>query len=104
MHWPMKFFGTFPAASLASAQRQSAYEVVPQYDIKGSVSQFDENVIRNQKDLGVNFKPFLNLGISRDAASNILGLDLSVLTTDDMPVALADGSGGAMSDAPRACG
>ena len=53
--------------------------MVPQYDIKGSVSQFDENVIRNQKDLGVNFKPFLNLGISRDAASNILGLDLSVL-------------------------
>ena len=71
---------------LASAQRQSAYDVIPQYDIKGSVSQFDENVIRNQKDLGVNFKPFLNLGISRDAASNILGLDLSVLTTDDMSI------------------
>ena len=29
---------------LASAQRQEAYEVVPQYGIKGSISQFDENV------------------------------------------------------------
>lgn len=71
---------------LASAQRQSAYEVIPQYDIKGSVSQFDENVIRSQKDLGIGFQPFINLGISRDAASSIMGLDLSVLTTDDMSV------------------
>jgi hypothetical protein len=71
---------------LASAQRQSAYDVVPQFDIKGSVSQFDENVIRNQKDLGVAFQPFVNLGVSRDAASSILGLDLSVMSTDDMSI------------------
>jgi hypothetical protein len=71
---------------LASAQRQSAYEVVPQFDIKGSVSQFDENVIRNQKDLGFSIQPFLNLGVTRDAATSVLGLDLSVLQTDDMSV------------------
>ena len=71
---------------LASAQRQSAYDVIPQFDIKGSVSQFDENVIRNQKDAGISFKPFINLGISRDAATSIMGLDLSVLTTDDMSI------------------
>ncbi|HEY1394340.1 MAG TPA: DUF4384 domain-containing protein [Methylibium sp.] len=71
---------------LASAQRQSAYEVIPQYDIKGSVSQLDENVIRNQKDLGIGYQPFINIGVSRDAASSILGLDLSVLTTDDMSI------------------
>ena len=71
---------------LASAQRQSAYDVIPQFDIKGSVSQFDENVIRTQKDFGIGFQPFLNIGVSRDAASSILGLDLSVLTTDDMSI------------------
>jgi Domain of unknown function (DUF4384)/Putative peptidoglycan binding domain len=71
---------------LQSAQRQSAYEVIPQYDIKGSVSQFDENVIRNQKDMGIGFQPFINLGISRDAASSVMGLDLSVLTTDDLSI------------------
>jgi len=71
---------------LASAQRQSAYEVIPQFDIKGSVSQLDENVIRNQKDFGIGFSPFINLGIARDAASSVLGLDLSVLTTDDMSI------------------
>ena len=71
---------------LASAQRQSAYEQIPRYDIKGSVSQFDDNVIRNQQDAGIGFQPFINLGISSDAASSILGLDLSVLTTHDMSV------------------
>jgi hypothetical protein len=71
---------------LAAAQRLSAYEVIPQYDIKGSVSQFDENVIRNQKDLGVGYQPYLNLGVARDNASSILGLDLSVLATRDMSV------------------
>src|SRR2546423_7418950 len=69
---------------LQSAQRQSAYEVIPQFDIKGSITQWDENVIRDQKDLGVSFRPFVNLGISRDAASSILALDLSVLRTDDL--------------------
>lgn len=71
---------------LASAQRQNAYEVTPQFDIKGSVSQFDENVIRNQRDFGFGIQPFLNLGASRDAASSVLGLDLSVLVTDDMSI------------------
>ncbi len=71
---------------LAQAQRQSPYDVIPMYDIKGSVTQFDEQVIRNTQDLGASFRPFLNLGLSRDAASNILGLDLSVLSTADMSV------------------
>ena len=71
---------------LASAQRQTAYQAIPLYDIKGSISQFDENLIKNQKDLGFGFSPFINLGIARDAASSMLALDLSVLTTSDMAV------------------
>jgi len=69
---------------LASAQRQLPYETVPQYDIKGSVSQFDENMIRSQQDAGLSIKPFINLGVSVDAATSILGLDLSVMTTEDL--------------------
>jgi hypothetical protein len=71
---------------LASAQRQQPYETVPQYDIRGSVSQFDENVVRSQKDAGIGFKPYLNLGVALDATSSILGLDLSVLTTEDLSI------------------
>ncbi|HSW20039.1 MAG TPA: DUF4384 domain-containing protein [Ramlibacter sp.] len=71
---------------LAAAQNAALYQAVPLYDIKGSVSQFDENLIQNQKNLGVSFSPFVNLGIARDAASSMLALDLSVLTTSDMAV------------------
>jgi hypothetical protein len=71
---------------LATAQSAAAYRAIPLYDIKGSVSQFDENLIKNQKDLGFGISPFINLGIARDAASSMLALDLSVLTTSDMAV------------------
>lgn len=71
---------------LSSAQSAAAYQAIPLYDIKGSVSQFDENLIKNQKDLGIGFAPFFNLGVARDAASSMLALDLSVLTTSDMAV------------------
>jgi curli biogenesis system outer membrane secretion channel CsgG len=71
---------------LSAAQSQAAYHAIPVYDIKGSVSQFDENLIKNQKDLGFGIAPFINLGIARDAASSMLALDLSVLTTSDMAV------------------
>jgi hypothetical protein len=71
---------------MATAQSGSAYQAVPLYDIKGSVSQFDENLIKNQKDLGVGISPFINLGIARDAASSMIALDLSVLSTADMGV------------------
>ena len=71
---------------LAQAQSASAYQAIPLYDIKGSVSQFDENLIKNQKDLGFGIFPYLNLGIAKDAASSMLALDLSVMTTSDMAV------------------
>lgn len=71
---------------LAAGQRAAAYQAVPQYDIKGSVSQFDENLIRNQKDVGFGMAPLFNFGIAADAASSMLALDLSVLTTSDMAV------------------
>lgn len=71
---------------LASAQSAAAYQAIPLYDIKGSVSQFDENLVKNQKDLGIGFAPFINLGAAKDAGSSMLALDLSVLTTSDMAV------------------
>ncbi|MEJ8853275.1 DUF4384 domain-containing protein [Variovorax robiniae] len=71
---------------LATAQSQGAYQAIPLYDIKGSVSQFDENLIKNQKDGGLGIFPYLNLGVAKDAASSMLALDLSVLTTSDMGV------------------
>jgi hypothetical protein len=74
------------ATYLDTAQRQSAYRVVPQYDIKGSVTQFDEQLARDQRDAGVGWQPFLNLAEARVASSSVLGLDLSMLRTADLVV------------------
>ena len=71
---------------LHQAQRKNAYAVIPQYDIKGSITQLDENLIRNQKDFGIGYNPYLNLGVANNAASMILGLDLTVLNTEDLSV------------------
>ncbi len=71
---------------LSAAQTTAVYQAIPRYDIKGSVSQFDENLIKNQKDLGFGISPYLNLGVAKDASTSMLALDLSVLTTSDMGV------------------
>lgn len=71
---------------LSAAQTTAVYQAIPRYDIKGSVSQFDENLIKNQKDLGIGYFPYLNLGVANDASTSMLALDLSVLTTSDMGV------------------
>lgn len=71
---------------LSAAQTTAVYQAIPRYDIKGSVSQFDENLIKNQKDLGIGYFPYLNLGVANDASTSMLALDLSVLTTSDMGI------------------
>ena len=63
---------------LQSAQRLNAYQVIPAYDIKGSVTQLDENVIRNQKDLGVSYS--MNLNKSEGQTQALRGLvELAVI-------------------------
>ncbi|MEJ8810516.1 DUF4384 domain-containing protein [Variovorax ureilyticus] len=71
---------------LSAAQTTAVYQAIPRYDIKGSVSQFDENLIKNQKDLGIGYFPYLNLGVAKDASTSMLALDLSVMSTSDMGV------------------
>lgn len=73
-------------AFMQQAGRKSAYEAVPEFDIKGSITQLDENLIRNQQDLGAGFGRYFNLGFSRDSASNMIGLDLTMLNTSDFSV------------------
>ncbi|SCK24584.1 protein of unknown function [Variovorax sp. HW608] len=71
---------------LSAAQTTAVYQAIPRYDIKGSVSQFDENLIKNQKDMGVGYFPYFNLGVAKDASTSMLALDLSVMSTSDMGV------------------
>lgn len=66
--------------------RKSAYAVIPQYDIKGSITQFDENVIRKQTDAGIGLDSYLNLGTARNAAASVVGMDLTILSSEDLAI------------------
>lgn len=70
---------------LAQAGSQSPYNVIPQYDIRGSISQLDSDVARRQEDAGIAMDKF-GAGPSRSTSGSVLGLDLSVLDTNDMSV------------------
>lgn len=75
---------------LQQAESKNAYAVKPQFDIKGSITQLDENLIQKQADAGFGFDSGGSFGIgagfAKDAATNILALDLTMLDTDDFSV------------------
>jgi Domain of unknown function (DUF4384) len=71
---------------LFQAQDRTLYDVIPMYSIKGSISQFDESIARKNVDGGVSIEPFLSIGAAKTAATSVLGLDLTVLSTRDLSV------------------
>jgi hypothetical protein len=71
---------------ISAAGRQSVYQGIPPYDIRGSISQLDEGLVREQVDAGVAFDDDLGTGVSKSAGASILGLDLSVISTQDLSV------------------
>jgi Domain of unknown function (DUF4384) len=61
------------------------FKVVPQYDIRGSITQFDEDVTRKQAGVGLSLLPALfGARLNRSSQASVLGFDASVITTADL--------------------
>ncbi len=71
-------------AFLANAKQRSPFGAVPQFSIRGSVSQLDESVLRRQSDLGLALEPFLSAGASKSRQFNVLGFDVSMVQTSNL--------------------
>lgn len=71
-------------AFLNGAQQRSAFAVVPQYDLRGSISQLDESVLRRQADAGVSIGTAVGAGASRSRQINVLGLDVAMVHTSNL--------------------
>ena len=69
---------------LQAAERKSAYSAIPQYDIKGSISQYDENVAKKEAGGGISIGEVFSYGRAAGGAATVLGLDLTVLDTEDL--------------------
>ncbi len=71
---------------LEKSKKDNVYQIVPKYDLRGSISQLDDSVARTQADFGLSFGQDASIGTSNNASLSALGLDLSVVDTDSMTV------------------
>lgn len=74
---------------LSLAQRINEFKVVPQYDIRGSITQFDDDVNRQQASLGASLLsaitgPLFGVRFNRTEQSSVMGFDASVISTVDL--------------------
>lgn len=68
-------------AFMANAQKRSAFAVVPQFNLRGSITQLDEGVIKRQADGGVSLGSLLGVGTSTSRQFNVMGLDVAMADT-----------------------
>ncbi|MBP8307799.1 MAG: DUF4384 domain-containing protein [Burkholderiaceae bacterium] len=71
---------------LLQLQQKSQFGVVPQYDLRGSITQFDEEVIKRDAGIGVFLGSLFGVRGGRSAQANVLGFDASVITVPDLTV------------------
>lgn len=74
---------------LSLAQRINEFKVVPQYDIRGSITQFDEDVTREQAGVGASvfsaiLGPLFGVRFNRTQQASVMGFDASVISTADL--------------------
>lgn len=70
---------------LASANETGAYAIIPQYDIRGSISQMDKSIAAKDIKAGLNIGG-AGIGGAKTANASVLALDLAVIQTKDYSV------------------
>ncbi len=70
-------------AVIGIGTRNKVLEIPPDFTIRGSVSQFDDSIIRKQGDIGTGFSVF-NAGAAAQGTASVLALDLSVINTNTL--------------------
>jgi peptidoglycan hydrolase-like protein with peptidoglycan-binding domain len=71
---------------LQQALRRDHFAVVPQFALRGSISQFDDAIVRRNADVGVSLQPVVGLGVASTSQASVLGIDLTLLATQDLTV------------------
>ncbi len=78
---------------LDQAEQKGAYANIPPFDIIGSVTQLDKDIVRKQADAGFQAEGSVNgtdmgggFGVSASNSASLLGVDLSVVTTHNIAV------------------
>jgi hypothetical protein len=70
-------------AVIGLGMRNQLVETPPDFTIRGSVSQFDENVVRKQGDVGLGVGA-VSAGYAKQGTASVLALDLSMINTQTL--------------------
>jgi len=68
-------------AFMANAQKRSAFAVVPRFNLRGSITQMDEGVIKRQSDGGLSLGSLFGIGGSTSRQFSVMGLDVAMVDT-----------------------
>jgi hypothetical protein len=73
---------------LQQLEKRTPFGILPQFDIRGSVTQFDEDVVRKDARLGVSglLEQLIGFNVSRNTQINVLGFDASVVAVPDLTI------------------
>ena len=71
---------------MKEAEKKTMFQLIPQYGIRGSISQLDESVAKKTEGGGVSVEGFIGIGKASTASTNILGLDLTMMRTEDLSI------------------
>lgn len=70
---------------MKEAERKNIFQLTPQYGIRGSITQLDENVGKKTEGGGIAIGD-IGFGRAATAATTILGLDLTMMRTEDLSI------------------
>lgn len=71
------------ANALQQAQRLTPFQALPEYDIRGSISQLDEDVVRRSGGLGLMSELLFGLRFGSDERLAVLAFDAALARTAD---------------------
>jgi hypothetical protein len=69
---------------LQQLEKKSPFGVMPQFDIRGSVSQLDEDVVKQQTGFGAALAGVFGIKFGKSTQINVLGFDASVITVPEL--------------------
>ncbi|MBI1889584.1 MAG: DUF4384 domain-containing protein [Burkholderiales bacterium] len=70
---------------MKEAEKKNLFQLTPKYGIRGSITQLDENVAKKTEGGGISIGEF-GIGRAATAATTILGLDLTMMSTEDLSI------------------
>jgi curli biogenesis system outer membrane secretion channel CsgG len=70
------------AQLLQQAQKTQAFSVIPEFNLRGTISQFDEDVQRQASSFGLLAERAFGVRLSNETRFSVLGFDAALVRTD----------------------